>query len=110
MVRTLLSNCHIDVSNLKISNLTQIASGRPVTVTFYLPAFPQAGVHANIGIKKLVRTTVAVLAFRSILGLFGRSCDGEICQFGPEEYSNRLGRVRLGKLYPGDRITHARIC
>jgi hypothetical protein len=41
-VRTLLSNRHIDVSNLKISNLTPIASGRPVTVPSTFPAFPEA--------------------------------------------------------------------
>jgi hypothetical protein len=46
LVRTLLSNGHIDVSDLKISDLTQITSGRPVTVPSTFPAFPEAPVRS----------------------------------------------------------------
>jgi hypothetical protein len=46
LVRTLLSNRRIDVSDLKISNLTQITSGRPVTVPSTFPAFRVAPVRS----------------------------------------------------------------
>jgi hemoglobin len=50
LVRTLLCNRRIDVSNLRISNLRPITSDRPVTVSPAFPAFPEVGVHANLRI------------------------------------------------------------
>ena len=47
LVRTLLSHRHNDVSDLQISNLVQLASVRPVTVSPAFSAFPEAGVHTN---------------------------------------------------------------
>ena len=47
LVRTLLSDRYNDVSDLEISNLTQITSGRPVTVPSTFPAFPKAPVRSS---------------------------------------------------------------
>ncbi len=47
LVRTLLSNRPIDVNDCKISNLTQITSGRPVTVPSTFPVFPEAPVRSS---------------------------------------------------------------